>query len=1073
MQSVRLNRIRPMFAHLHVRSWFSFLRGGSSPEALAARAAALGMEALALTDVNGVYGAIRFQKACRSLGIKPIFGSEIYLHGQPLVLLAAGSDGYTNLCRLLTRAHLRNRDSPEIDWDELAAHAGGLFCLTGTWNSHLWSLLDDGREDLAAAWVNRLHDVFGDRLSIEAAHHHHPGDSRRVRKLHRLSQTTGVPLVATGDVRYAVPDDCDRYDLLTCIRLGLTVFDLHPERPRNKQAFLQPASALEAFIPFPEAFERAAAIADACQVDLVPGYLTPPAARLAGSSSPYHRLEQLCTKQLLKRYPPQRRRQAAIQLKKELDVIRSLELEEFFLVVHEIVSEARRRGIRCAGRGSAANSIATYLLGITAVDPLAYNLLFERFLHGGRKGTPDIDVDFDSERREEVIAWMEERFGIEQTAMTATVVTYRLRSALRDAAKALGWPMEDVNRLSKVVPHRNARRVREYQTAIEHTLGESPLVEALLTLVEGMDECPRHLGLHVGGMVLSRTSLHHYSPIQVSANGVKVTQFDKDDTEALGLVKFDVLGLRMLATLSETVELIHRHIDPAFDLDAVPLDDVRTFNLIRAGKTIGVFQIESQGQLHLLAVHQPETFTDLINEISLFRPGPLQGNMVHPFIKRRRGEEEVTYDHPSLEPILKDTYGVILFQEQVLEIAHQFAGMSLEEADEFRRLMSKFRDPDEMEGMRALFVSGAVARGVPEPAAQDVFDKVSAYVGYGFCKSHAAAFAKTVYQSAYLKCHYPAPYLAAFMQHRPGMYSLMTLQEEARRIGITTLSPDVNRSGIRYDLERDARGKLCIRKPLTSITGFSVEDARRIVWERLARPFTSTEDLYTRVALDADKFRNLARSGALDEFAGNSRRALWEIGVLLRRARPGERPAHVLFEQPLLTEDDIPDLPPLTASERLSWDYQTHDAARLHPIVMLRRSLNELEIQPIERCYRLGRTIRFRYGGQPEVTVAGLCILRQRPPTAKGVLFITLEDETGFIQCVVQPHALEHLDHVLRSGALIVRGRLQIAGNWRGIVVTSAWPLNNIFGGYEGHLSYAGGRDRWIRSLEPANIEEN
>ena len=676
-------------------------------------------------------------------------------------------------------------------------------------------------------------------------------------------------------------------------------------------------------------------------------------------------------------------------------------------------------------------------------------------------------MDFDAERRPEIIAWMEDRFGLAQTAMTATVVTYRLRSALRDTAKALGWPLEDAHRLARAVPHGRATQVYDYRREIEQVLGPSPLAHALLALVAQLDGCPRHLGLHAGGMVLSRRPLYHFTPIQVSANGVKVTQFDKDDTETLGLVKFDVLGLRMLSVLSEAVELIHRHLVQAFDLEAVPLDDVGTFNLIRSGRTLGVFQIESQGQLHPLGMHQPETFDDLINEISLFRPGPLQGNMVHPFLRRRRGREPVTYDHEDLRPILRETYGVILFQEQVLEVAHRFAGMPLSEADEFRRLMSKFHDAGEMEAMRSRFVAGAMARGVPEGVAHRVFDQVAAYVGYGFCRSHAAAFARTVYQSAYLKGHYPAAFMAALMQHRPGMYSLMTLQEEARRCGVPVLQPDIHRSGMRYDLERDSAGRWGIRKPLPSVTGLSSDDARRIVWERLARPIASVEDLFTRVALDADVFRNLARSGALDGLSGDSRRALWEVGVLLRRARPGERPALALFDEPLVTEEDIPDLPLLTPSERLSWDYETHRAARRHPMTLLRRALSELEIRPIETCYRFGRTVRIRVGGpNPVVTVAGLCILRQRPPTAQGTLFVTLEDETGMIQCVVLPAVLDYLDHVLRAGALIVHGALHIAGNWRGLVVGCAWRLDGIFGGYEGHPFEAGGQDRWIRSVE-------
>ncbi len=1124
-----------MFTHLHVRSWFSFLAGGSSPDDYINRAHQMGMRSLALTDVNGVYGVVRFQQVCREAGIKPIFGAEVSVldapdpdgrsdqgrgdrergeQARPLVLLAATLDGYANLCRILTEAHHRDRDHPHAHLDDLSVYRDGLFCLTGATGCLLWDLLDAGRLGAARTWMRRLHDIFGERLSIEVVHHLLPGDKRRLQRLHALSKDTGITMAAAGDVRFAVPEHYRRYDLMTCIRNGVTVFDPHPARPRNAEAYMKDEQTLRKLIPWPEAFHRTEEIAQACSVDLLPGYITPPAARVTTGETCREHLIRLCTEAIDRKYAAsgrkprqreqgarqrerERRQRAKKQLRRELKVILKLQLEEYFLVVHEVVAEARRRGIRCAGRGSAANSIVAYLLGITGVDPLAHRLLFERFLHGGRKGTPDIDVDFDSERREEIISWMEERFGMEQAAMTATLVTYRLRSALRDVAKALGWPMNEVDVLSKAVPPSGAHHARDYKVTLEQVLRPSPLMDTLIEMTASLADCPRHLGLHSGGMVLSRKPLYHFTPVQISANGVKMVQFDKYDVEALGLVKLDVLGLRMLASVSESVELIHRHVDPDFDIEEIPFDDIPTFNMIRASETLGTFQIESQGQLHLLAQHQPETFDDLITEIALFRPGPLQGGMVHPFVRRSRGEEKVVYDHPDLEPVLEDTYGIILFQEQVLEVAHKFAGMTLAQADDFRALMSRFRDPGEMEQMRGKFVQGAMRRGVDEVSANTVFDRVSNFVGYGFCRSHAAAFAKTVYESCFLKKRYPAAFMAAVMQHRPGMYNLMTLEEEARRFGVVTLPPDVNRSGVRYDIE-DVRGEVerrrdiedvlggtrdmrrpagggqtsrfQIRKPLTSVKELSEDDARVIVWQRLiGGPFTSIEDFYRRVPLEEDALRSLARSSAFDAFAGDSRKALWEVGLLLRSPVPrGSRGSTELFDLRAFDEDDIPDLPELTEQDRLSWDYETHGAGRMHPMTLMRRTLNELEIRSIETCYRFGRYVPVQGSGRryPVVTVAGISVLRQRPPTANGVLFVTLEDETGFIQCVVRPEVLEHLDHVLRQSALIVRGELHIQGNWRGLVVTNAWALNGIFGGYEGHPYQAGGRDRLIQRVQ-------
>lgn len=1152
-----------MFAHLHCRSWFSFLAGGSGPEALAAHAHLQGVKAVALTDVNGIYGIVRFQKACHMLDIKPIFGAEVAVEGAPLVLIAADEEGFSNLNLLLTEAHQRERGNPQVTLIELMDHAVGLFCLTGTYGSRLWELLDTHRREASFLWIQQLHCIFGDRLSIEIATHLRPGDRRRMRILKRLSRETYVPLVATGDVRHATAEDYRRYDLMTCIRLGINVFESHAERPRNAEAHLRSSVTLQKLIPYPEAFARAGEIADACSLDLIPGYITPPAAAVPPPYTPREYLHTRCREAFERRYPgkkgrrllqgsngnsdrnrpapgtsgsfdagfsgaalyedPRRRRRdagamrlkAAAQLKKELDVIGKLDLDEFFLVVHEIVERARTLGIRCAGRGSAANSIVAYLLGITGVDPVEHNLLFERFLHLGRKGTPDIDVDFDSDRRDEIIAWMDERFGIEQTAMTATIITYRVRSAIRDTAKALGWPMETVNRFSKAVPPYSGRSLTEYRVRLERICGASPLLEKLLEMTQDLLGAPRHLGLHSGGMILSRKPLYHFSPVQVSANGVKVLQFDKDDVEALGLVKFDVLGLRMLATLSEADELIYRHRvgrgglphsgEEHLDIDELTLDDIPTYNMMRASKTLGVFQIESQGQLHLLAQHQPEDFVDLINEIALFRPGPLQSGMVHPFVRRRRGQEKVVYDHPLLEPLLRDTYGVIVYQEQVLEIAHKFANMSLEEADEFRRLMSHFRDPGQMEGMRERFVSGAIRNGVSQEIATRVFENVSNFVGYGFCRSHAAAFAKTVYQSAYLKCHYSAAFMAAFMQHRPGMYNLMTLEEEARRFDVPILLPDINRSGYRYDIEwveerkvvRDggdsdagyevldgeaignairrsgARGRFAIRKPVASIQSVSAEHAKAIVWERLNGPYISVRDFYERVSLPIDLFRNIARSGALDDLAGESRRALWEVGLLHRSVgEAGRRPETALFDVPPFTEDDIPDLPSLTLDERLSWDYQTHHAARIHPMTLARRTLSEFEIRPINMCYGLGSVVGNTRDG-PVVTVAGIAMLRQRPRSANGVVFLTLEDETGFIQCVIYTNVLEALDHVFSQSSLIVRGKLQVMGNWRGLVVQYAWPINGILGGYEGHPSMGGGRDRMIKEIITQQVSES
>ncbi len=1033
-----------MFVHLHVRSWFSFLAGGSSPEQLVERAQALGYTALALTDVNGVYGAIRFHKACRARGIHPVIGAELTVAGFPLVLLAQSPQGYFNLNQLITRAHADSSAPPQLPLGGLRPHAQDLICLTGGKDGRLWRLVHQRHTEEARAWVLQLGEAGFSGLYIELVNGLYPDDKWVMKSLYGLAQELGVPAVATNDVRFAAAQDYRRYDLLTCVRLKRKVGEAHEERPQNAEAYLKEEEELRRLLPFPEALEASGRIAQICQVDLLPEAITPPAARVVPGHSTQSWLACKCLVSLLSKYPAGTLFAALAQLNKEIAVIAQLGLEEFFLVVCEVVEEAQKRGIRCAGRGSAANSIVAYLLDITAVDPLKFNLLFERFLHGGRKGTPDIDVDFDSERRNEIIAWMEERFGTEQTAMTATVVTYRLHSALRDTGKALGWPLSRIDQVTGTLPMLGVSQVREYRDLLQRALGESPLLELLLQMVEQLDGCPRHLGLHAGGMVLSRQHLNSFSPIQISANGVKMVQFDKDDVEALGLIKFDVLGLRMLATLSEAVELLDTTGKEIPDLAQFPLDDEQVFRFIRTGRTLGVFQIESQGQMHLISSHQPTCFEDLITEIALFRPGPLQGGMVHPFIRRRRGEEPVVYDHPDLEKILKDTYGVILFQEQILEIAHLFAGMSLAEADDFRAVMSKFRDAGQMESMRTKFVSGAMARQVPEDVAQRVFDQVSAFVGYGFCRSHAAAFAKTVYHSAWLKCHHPAAFMAAVMQHRPGMYSLMSLEEEAKRCGVEILGPDINRSEVRYSLERLPDRRLAIRKPLCAVRAVSEETARRIVWCRMDGSFRTVEDLMHRVELPGPALENLSASGALDPIAGNRRRALWKAGVLFRKmAVWTDRDQLRLFEQWELTEQDIPPLPELSMVEQMRWDMRTQHSSRVHPLALARRYLNALGVQTIAAIYRWVPLLQDRSAG-PSVRIAGLVILRQKPPTAKGMMFITVEDESGFVQCIVPPTLQKQYHDTLMQPFVIVGGQLQGLRNWRCVVLDKVWMLERF-----------------------------
>ncbi len=1075
------------FGALHVRSHFSFLRGASSPEELAAVAKHLGHTFMCVTDWMGVYSAVRTQRACAKAAIKPIIGAEVLVGNTSLVLICRNADGYANLCAMLTDAHQRDRENPVVTMQDLHRYKNNLLCLTGGRDGHLWTLVHKRKHEAARAWLLELHGMFVDSLYVELVHYRRPQDSVTADRMHVLATELGIPCVIGSDVRYACADNYLVYDVFTCTRKGISVFDHDAERPVNDEQCLKSQHELQTLLPYPDAFANTARVAAECSFDILPGHITPPGAQLPDGIDAPSVLRELCSMAFTKRYTSAELAptQAAL-LEKELLVIEDLDLCDFFLVVREVVQAARQRGIRCSGRGSAANSIVSYLLEITGVDPVAHKLLFERFLHHGREGTPDIDVDFDSDRRSEVIEWMEARFGIEQTAMTANIMTYGFRMAVRDAAKALGWPNDVVNQMSKAMPGYMTKSIPECRVELAAVVGDSPLLQTLLEVVVAILGRPRHLGLHSGGMILSSRPLHHLTPVQISANAVKVAQFDKDDVEAMGLVKFDVLGLRMLACISEAVELIERYEGKHLELDELTLDDRGVYELMCSGHTIGVFQIESQGQMHLLAQHQPEVFGDLVSEVALFRPGPLQSGTLNPYVRRRRGKEATTFIHPMLEPILGDTHGIIVYQEQVLEIAHKVGNMSLREADEFRSIISKNRNPEAIERMKSRFMQGAAELGVDAESAQRICDQLAHFTGFGFCRSHAAAFAKTVYQSAWLKLYYPAAYMAAFMQHRPGFYNLMTLEQEARRLGVPMLLPDINKSHIRYELERieinaengdsaQMRSVLAIRKPLTSITGCTADVAKTITWARLMGEFTSVEDVVRRVDVHSDVLEAMALSGAMDCISDNARKALWEVGVGVRRkSKAGSRSGsgsgnssgsgldeNVLFELPLISAEDVPPLPAMKAQERLAYDYRTHGAARIHPMVLYRRSLTDMGIHPVSTCYKLNNTT---------FTTAGIVILRQAPPTAKGFLFVTLEDESGFVQCIVHPSMRERFNLELRNAGLIVKGTLGGINNWRGIQVFDVRSLKGVIGGYYGHPAMYGGTDTMELSLPDSDV---
>ncbi|MGH2450613.1 MAG: DNA polymerase III subunit alpha, partial [Candidatus Limnocylindria bacterium] len=810
------------FVHLHTHSAYSFLDGASEPETLVDAAAEHGMDALALTDTNGLYGAVRFWNAARERGIKPIFGCELRLLDLGhLVLLAVDRSGWTSLCRLVSAAQLAGKKGkPRATFDLVAEHAQGLIALTGCGEGALAGAVAAGHVDLAGETLARMAAVFGERIFVELTDHLGPDDADRCDALAALAAEQGLGAVVTNDVRYARPDGRRLHDVLRCIDLGLTVDEAGHALAANGEKWLKGEAALRKRLGrFPEAFANARLIADRCEVDLDFGHQRLPGFRAPEGHMPFSFLYELCQRGAREKYG---RITPAVskQLAHELDVIERCGLAEFFLINWDIGRFCRERGIPAQGRGSAADSIVAYVLDITKVDPIAHDLLFERFLSEDSKTMPDIDVDIATNDREEVIQYVYGKYGERHAAMVCNVVTYRARSASREVAKALGFRPETIDRMAKAIddiapdPRGHAAIGRtagsgrsggsssplswpstspaspdsdpplgrtpssspqDATIALAHELNETERARFPLfrRLVSEIADFPRHLSIHNGGMLITALPLVDTVPIErATMPGRNVVQLDKRDVEDLGLIKMDLLGLRTLSLVKEAVAAIERLHGERIELGSLGLDDPAVYDLICEVDTIGLFQVESRAQAQALPRVRPRCFADIVVEVAIIRPGPLQGNMVNPYIRRRQGREPVAYAHPLLEPILKETLGVILFQEQILRVAMAIAGFTPSSADRLRRAMSRARSAEDMERLREPFVSGALAKGVDAAIANEVFRQIAAFAEFGFCKSHAAAFALTAYHTAHLKLYYPAEFYVALLNNQPmGFYS--------------------------------------------------------------------------------------------------------------------------------------------------------------------------------------------------------------------------------------------------------------------------------------------------------------
>jgi error-prone DNA polymerase len=1048
-----------VYVELHAHSAYSFLDGASLPEELAARAAELGYEALALTDHDGVYGSLEFAHAAKAFGVRPITGAEVTLADRSHVtLLVETAQGYANLCRLLTAAHARTRDgtelaSPALDAALLAELNEGLVCLSGCARHGLAVRNPNG----AAALVR----AFGpEGLFVELQRPYERGDERRNAALRDLAETLGVRTVATGNPHAHHPRRTALQDVLVAIRNHTSLDGCEPERRGNRESVLAaPSDVAERFPLDRDAVERAGELAARLEFDLTEdlGYRYPDFSETGEPA--IRQLARVCDRAFEERYGNTNglKRRARRRLDDELKLIGELGLAGFFLLHWEVLELAREcalevRGGSIArnvlppgrGRGSSVGSIVCYLTGLSHVDPVQAGLSLGRFINHELVSVPDIDLDFPRDIREKLIVAVCERYGREHSALVATFSTYRARGAIRDVGKALGLPFADLERLARLTDG-SPRRVREELAKLpdgEAKLG-SPRWRAFTELCGEIGGLPRHLSQHPGGMVISTRPLVELVPVQPAAmEGRQLCQWDKDSCADAGFLKIDLLGLGMLSAVEDCVEQIARHSGArsVIDLSRIPLQDEAVYDEIQRADTVGVFQIESRAQMQSLLRTRPENLDDLTIQVALVRPGPIQGGAVHPFIDNRQKLRETPEfvppsDHPLLEEPLRETLGVIVFQDQVLAVATALAGFSIGEAEGLRRAMSRKRSLEAIEAFRGRFVEGAVARDVGQEVANTVFDKLVGFSGFGFPKSHAAAFALLAYQSAWLRHHYPAEFLCALLNAQPmGFYPPASLVRDAQRRGVEVRPPEVNLSAAECDLEGKA-----VRVGLEYVRSLGEEEAKALVAEReRGGPFAGVRELAQRSALDRPRLEALVASGACDSFGDERRALLWELGLVPRaQTVPGSGGTERQLALPLDPTAETPALREHTAWELMLADYRTTSlSVGVHPLELLRPHLPEgtLSSRELEE-ERSGRS----------VAVAGMAVARQRPATANGVVFMLLEDEFGQVNLIVPPSVYERFRALVRAEPLLLaRGRFERYERNRNVLVRELVSLSPL-----------------------------
>ena len=1080
----------PQYAELHCKTNFSFLEGASHPDELVARAIELDYTALAITDRNSLAGVVRAYSAAKETSFKLIVGAEITpIDAPPVVLWATDRKAYGRLARLIT---VGRRAAPKgacrLTFDEIAAHAEGLLagvvasrsggeregeserfaedtCLATLSLSHSSArrLPPPARE--SPCQLSRYREVFRDRCYLLAELYRGPDDDRRLEQLLQLSRRMRIALVAAGDVHYHCRSRLPLQDVLTAVRMGCTVAELSAGVPAkagtpalfpNSERYLKSPEEMAArFARAPDAIRRTQEIADRCTFSLAELRYEYPVELAPLGESPLEYLTQLTWTGARKRYPQGIPAKVRGLIEHELALIGELRYEAYFLTVFDLVRFARRRGILCQGRGSAANSVVCFCLGVTSVDPEQIAVLFERFISKERGEAPDIDVDFEHQRREEVLQYLYEKYGRERVGMTAEVITYRPRSAVRDVGKALGLSLDRVDALAKNLDHYRGDPQLPDRCCEASIDPNSLLGQQLIARLVEITGFPRHLGQHVGGMVMTQGPLCELVPIENAAmDGRTVIEWDKDDLDELGILKVDVLSLGMLTAIHKSFELIEKHAGQSLTLATVPKEDPAVYAMICKADTMGVFQIESRAQMSMLPRLRPREFYDLVIQVAIVRPGPIQGNMVHPYLRRRAGEEPVSFPSEAIREVLGKTLGVPLFQEQAMRLAVVAAGFTPGEADQLRRAMGAWRRSGVIEQFRQKLIGGMTARGLSAEFAERVFLQIRGFGEYGFPESHAASFALLVYVSSWLKCYHMAAFTAALLNSQPmGCYAPAQLVRNARAHGVEVRGVDVNASGWDCSLEDCVAGGLARRRGATIdaqpaspsaklrlglriISGLSESHVQAIVQARAGSRFRSWEDFLHRTRLGRAVLVKLAEADVFGSLGLSRRQALWHALAQDKRSQ----------SLPLFAGSDVDQvsplaLPEMSMPEQVVADYQTAGMSlRAHPVSFHRARLDALGVIAANRLPRIrnGRMVR----------VAGLVLVRQRPSTAKGIMFVTLEDETGVSNLVVRQDVWARFHRVARtSTAMVAHGRLQSKQGVIHVLVAKLEDLSELLAG--------------------------